>query len=380
MSEHPGDIEHVVEHRDGAARAGRLTVRGRPMTTPAFMPVGTYGSVKGVRPSELRAAGSQMILANAAHLHDRPGDQVVAKLGGLHALMGWDGPILTDSGGFQVFSLLDMAELDEGGVTFNSPIDGRKLRLGPKPVMDIQLALDSDVAMVFDHCPPLPADRELLDTAVRRTTRWAETALRHHRKRNHRGQALFAIVQGGLDDELRARSASELCAMPFDGFAVGGLSVGESPPQLQAAMARYAPLLPDDRLRYVMGIGRPADVVAAIAAGFDVFDSVMPTRNGRHGTLFTSRGVVNLRNRRWLEEAGPVDPECDCPACSQWSAGALRHLIKAGEELGRSLGSLHNLHVMHRLVADARRAIVEGRFAEFAARSRANDPALAGEP
>lgn len=379
MSATAGDIAWVREARDGAARAGRLTVRGRTMQTPAFLPVGTYGSVKGMTPAALREAGSSMILANACHLHDRPGADVVAQLGGLHAVMGWDGPILTDSGGFQVFSLLDVARLDDDGVSFRSPIDGRALRLGPREVVDVQLLLDSDIAMVFDHCPPLPSPPELLETAVRRTTDWAARALEHHRPRNTRAQALFAIVQGGLDDALRARSARELTALPFDGFAVGGLSVGEGSVELQAAMHRYAPLLPEERVRYVMGVGRPEDVLEAVSAGFDVFDSVMPSRNGRHGTLFTSRGVANLRNARWRTERGPVDPDCDCIACRDFSAGTLRHLVKAGEILGGMLGTAHNLRFLHRLVADARRAILEGRLAAFVdARRAAWRPAAAG--
>ena len=367
MSDVAGDIAHTLAAVDGSARAGRLTVRGRAMDTPAFLPVGTYGSVKGMTPQTLRDVGSTMILANACHLHDRPGADVVAALGGLHAFMAWDGPILTDSGGFQVFSMLDVAQLDDLGVSFRSPIDGRALRLGPREAVEIQLLLDSDIAMVFDHCPPLPAERALLETAVRRTSDWAAVALEHHRPRNERGQALFAIVQGGLDDALRQRSAEALLALPFDGYAVGGLSVGEGPVELQAAMTRYAPLLPSDKLRYVMGVGRPEDVLAAIAAGFDVFDSVMPTRNGRHGTLFTSRGVVNLRNLRWRTDTGPVDPACDCTACRDFSLGTLRHLVKANEPLGRALGTAHNLRFLHRLVADAREAIVAGRFADFRA-------------
>jgi len=358
-------LQFDVLAQSSEARAGQLVVRGRTLDTPAFLPVGTYGSVKGLPPDRLAAVGSRMILANACHLHDRPGDGVVAELGGLHRFMNWEGPILTDSGGYQVFSMLDIAELDEEGVNFRSPIDGRRLRLGPVESADIQLALDSDIAMVFDHCPPLPADPELLETAVRRTTRWARTALEHHRATSTRGQALFAIVQGGLDDALRRRSAEELTALDFDGFAMGGLSVGESPEQLHAASRAYAPLLPAHRLRYLMGIGRPRDVLEAIASGFDVFDCVLPTRNGRHGSLFTPEGTIHLRNKRFRSATGAADPECDCETCAQWDLGVLRHLVMAGEPLGRMLCSLHNLRFMHRLVADARVAVQEERFDAF---------------
>ncbi len=346
-----------------------MTVRGRSMQTPAFLPVGTYGSVKGVPPDRLAATGSQMILANACHLHDRPGEDVVAALGGLHRFMQWDGPILTDSGGFQVFSMLDVAKLDDQGVSFRSPIDGRTLRLGPIEAADIQLALDSDIAMVFDHCPPLPASRDLLETAVRRTTEWATRALKHHRATSQKGQALFAIVQGGLDDGLRELSAQQLTALDFDGFAVGGLSVGESPQDLRAATRKYAQLLPASRVRYLMGVGRPGDVLTAIGAGFDVFDCVMPTRNGRHGTLFTSSGTIHLRNKRFEKATGPADPECDCEACTDWSLGVLRHLVKAAEPVGRMLCSVHNLRFLHRLVEQAREAIAEDRYDAFLAAS-----------
>jgi queuine tRNA-ribosyltransferase len=347
--------------RVGAARAGTLNVRGKPLQTPAFLPVGTYGAVKGVPPTLLASLGTRMLLANACHLHDRPGADIVARLGGLHRLMGWDGLILTDSGGFQVFSLLERTQLDEQGATFRSPVDGRELRLGPTEAVDIQLALDSDIAMVFDHCPPLPSPREALERAVERTTRWARLARERHHERSTRGQALFAIVQGGLDDELRERSARELVALELDGYAIGGLSVGESKLELRGALQRYAPLLPADRLRYVMGVGAPGDVLAAICAGFDVFDCVLPTRNARHGTLFTRGGALHLRNARWRDVTGPVDEGCDCPACTGFPLGALRHLFMAGDPLAILLASAHNLRFMHRLVAAARNAILEGR-------------------
>ncbi len=354
----------VRQSRCGAARTGTLRVRGKTLRTPAFLPVGTYGAVKGLHPDLLTELGAGMLLANACHLMDRPGAETVATLGGLHRFMGWDGLILTDSGGFQVFSMLDIGSLDEDGVTFRSPVDGRPLRLGPDEMVDVQLQLDSDIAMVFDHCPPLPASRALLETAVERTTRWAARARKRHAGQGA-GQAQFAIVQGGLDDALRARSAEDLVALDFDGYALGGLSVGEAPRDLQAAVRRYAPLLPDDKLRYLMGVGRPEDVLVAIAAGIDVFDCVYPTRNGRHGTVFTDEGRIHLRNRRFRDQATPIDERCDCPACSRWSVGALRHLIMAGEPLGRSLCSAHNLRYLHRLVDDARQAIEADRLDAF---------------
>jgi len=348
--------------RCGPARAGLLTVRGRSVPTPAFMPVGTYGAVKGLMPDLLARVGSRILVANACHLHDRPGAETVAALGGLHRFMGWDGLLLTDSGGFQVFSMLQIARLDDEGVTFRSPVDGRSLRLGPAEAVDVQLQLDADIAMSFDHCPPLPAPPELLATSVERTTRWSRLARERHAARNARGQALFGIVQGGLDDALRRRSAAELIALDFDGYAVGGLSVGEASHELQGALARYAPLLPESRVRYAMGIGGPADVLAAIGAGFDLFDSVLPTRNGRHGTVFTGRGPLNLRATRHRLADGPLEPGCDCPACERWSVGALRHLFTSHDPLAGALCAAHNLRHLHRLVDEARRAIVAGEF------------------
>jgi len=347
--------------RAGCARAGVLRVRGKECPTPAFLPVGTYGAVKGVPPDLLARLGTRLVLANACHLHDRPGADVVARLGGLHRLMGWDGLILTDSGGFQVFSLLDSARLDDEGVTFRSPVDGRELRLGPRETVDVQLLLDADIAMAFDHCPPLPAAPELLALSVERTTRWTRLAAERHRARCVTGQAFFGIVQGGLDDGLRERSACGLRELDLDGYALGGLSVGEPNAALQAALPRYAPLLPADRVRYLMGVGRPADVLAAIAAGFDVFDCVLPTRNARHGTLFTRTGLVHLKNARWREERGPVEEGCDCPGCTQFPAGALRHLFTTGDPLAVALVSAHNVRCLHRLVADARANVLQGR-------------------
>ena len=356
MSRVPAVFERA--HQCGRARAGQVYLRGHEVPTPAFMPVGTYGSVKGMHPDDLASAGARILLANACHLHDRPGEDVVAGLGGVQRLMGWKGPVLTDSGGFQVFSMLHVAKLDEDGVSFRSPIDGRTLRLTPESVVDVQLALNSDVAMVLDHCPPLPAEARLLNQSVARTTRWARRARERHRAACVHGQAQFGIVQGGLDDALRARSAAELTELQFDGYAMGGLSVGEGSEALQAAATRYAPLLPPHKVRYLMGVGRPQDLLAAIAAGFDLFDCVLPTRNGRHGTVFRGHGVVHLRNARFRGALGPLDEQCDCRTCAEWDVGTLAHLIRASEPLGRSLCTLHNLRFLHRLMQRARDAIL----------------------
>ncbi len=362
----PGAATFRVEAASGSARAGTLTVRGKCLPTPAFLPVGTYGAVKGVPPDVLRRLGARLLLANACHLHDRPGEDVVAALGGLHRFMGWDGLLLTDSGGFQVFSLHGRARLDEDGVTFQSPVDGRPLRLGPVEAVAIQRRLDSDIAMVFDHCPPLPAPASLLAQAVDRTTDWAARAQRSHQASDARGQALFAIVQGGLDDALRRRSAEALAALDFDGYALGGLGVGETPFERQAALPRYAPLLPESRVRYLMGVGRPDDLLAAIAAGFDMFDCVLPSRNARHGALLTRQGTLHLRNAAYRTADGPVEPGCDCPACG-WPLGALRHLHLQGDPLAHMLCTSHNLRHLHRLVDGARAALLDGSWPVYLA-------------
>jgi queuine tRNA-ribosyltransferase len=284
--------------------------------------------------------------------------------------MGWDGPLLTDSGGYQVFSLQQLVQVDADGATLRSVVDGSAVRMTPESAIAIQAALGADIAMAFDHCPSDPTDRAQVEAACERTHRWLERCVRRHVELGgeERGQALFGIVQGGLDDALRERSAQALRELEFDGYAVGGLSVGEESAALQAALGRYAPLLPGDQVRYVMGIGRPLDLLVAIAAGFDLFDSVYPTRNGRHGTVFTPQGTRNLRNADLRREAGPIDRDCDCPACRGWSVGALRHLLTAADPLARMLCAVHNVRFVHRLVGEARRAIVEGRFEAFLAR------------
>jgi queuine tRNA-ribosyltransferase len=350
-------------HEDAASRArtARFTTPHGVVETPAFMPVGTQGTVKGVDPGRLRETGAQMILANTYHLALRPGEQTVAALGGLHKFMGWDGPILTDSGGFQVFSLAERMTLDETGARFRSHIDGAAVELTPERSIAIQEQLGSDVAMVFDHVVALPNSREVVADAMRRSIRWAE---RCRAAATRDDQAQFAIVQGGLDAELRAESAEKLVAMDFVGYAIGGLSVGEPPPEMYAALDVTTPLLPRDKPRYLMGVGRPIDLLEAIARGVDLFDCVMPTRNGRNALAFTDSGHVRLRNQQHALDREPLDSSCPCPACRH-SRGYLRHLFQANEMLGPMLVSMHNLTYYQRLLAEARREIAGNRFREM---------------
>jgi queuine tRNA-ribosyltransferase len=343
------------------ARRGTFTTPHGPVETPAFMPVGTQATVKGVDPGRLRETGAQMVLANTYHLALRPGEKTVAALGGLHEFMGWSGPILTDSGGFQVFSLADRMTVDEHGVRFKSHIDGSLVEITPERSIAIQEQLGSDVAMVFDHVVALPNAREVIADAMRRSVRWAArcqaAATRHD-------QALFGIVQGGLDAELRAESAAALVELNFPGYAIGGLSVGETPAEMYAAIELTAPHLPHDRPRYLMGVGRTIDLLEAISRGIDLFDCVMPTRNGRNALAFTDAGPLRLRNHQHALDRQPLDPTCPCRACRH-SRGYLRHLFQAGEMLGPMLVSIHNITYYQRLLSDARAAIEQGRYAAF---------------
>jgi queuine tRNA-ribosyltransferase len=349
------------------ARVGRMTLPGslgtpHEVETPIFMPVGTQGTVKAMSPSDLEGMKARIILGNTYHLYLRPGHQRVERLGELHRFMNWKGPILTDSGGFQVFSLAGLNQIDDEGVTFQSHIDGSRHRFTPELSMQIQRGLGSDIVMAFDQCPPYPASPEEVRTAMARTVRWAErglaVALKPHQMR-------FGIVQGGLYEELRRESARDICAMPYDGFAIGGLSIGESPDLMQK-MARFtAPLLPVDRPRYLMGVGRPEDLVEGVRAGIDLFDCVMPTRNARNGQLFTSRGKVNIKNAQYTDDSGPLDPECPCETCTQYSRAYLRHLFVAGEALSARLNTLHNLTYYLRLMEQMRAAIRENRFDDW---------------
>ncbi|WP_435022137.1 tRNA guanosine(34) transglycosylase Tgt [Tundrisphaera sp. TA3] len=360
----PVKFETIATDAASAARCGRLQTRHGSLDTPAFMPVGTLATVKGVTPDQLRATGSRMLLANTYHLALRPGDEEVAAMGGLHAFMDWDGPILTDSGGFQVFSLADRAKITEKGVAFRSHLDGRLLDLTPERAVQIQENLGADVAMCLDVCPALPASRETIAAAVDRTIRWAT---RCQQARTRADQALFGIVQGGAEEDLRGRCAEALIALDFDGYAVGGVSVGEDREQVRKALEVTTHLLPADRPRYLMGVGRPQDILDAIATGIDMFDCVLPTRNGRNATCLTMAGPVKLRNAGHRRDPRPIEEGCDCLACTRFSRAYLRHLFIANEMLGPILASIHNLRFLQRLTARAREAIRAGRFVQLRA-------------
>ncbi|MFG0335588.1 MAG: tRNA guanosine(34) transglycosylase Tgt [Maioricimonas sp. JB049] len=351
----------AVDERTGA-RAGLFHTPHGIVETPCFMPVGTRGTVKGVWPHQLREIGAQMILANTYHLALRPWEEVVAGLGDLHEFMHWDGPILTDSGGFQVFSLNTLRELTDDHVVFRSHIDGSLLELTPERAMRIQEQLGADCIMCLDECPPHDAPHEQLVAAVDRTTAWARRCRDAHQRDD---QALFGIVQGATSRELRERSADGLRPLDFPGYAVGGLSVGESPEEMYATLDFTVPLLPDDRPRYLMGVGRPIDILEGVLRGIDLFDCVMPTRNARNATAFTSRGPVKMRNLKHQNDVAPLDPDCDCPTCRSFSRGYLRHLFVTGEMLGGMALSVHNLAYYQRLVRDLRTAIKSSRVLEF---------------
>lgn len=362
-------LEKTTESAGAESRARAGTVElpgfdGKPhrIETPMFMPVGTVGTVKSLSPADLRRLGAQIILGNTYHLFLRPGHERVERFGGLHKFMNWDGPILTDSGGFQVFSLSELRKIDDDGVTFQSHIDGSRHRFTPEVSMAIQKALASDIVMAFDECPPYPATREQVERAMKRTLAWAKRGLAVELKPH---QTRFGIVQGGLYEDLRERSAKEITALPFDGFAIGGLSIGESPDLMQKMARHTAPFLPADRPRYLMGVGRPEDLVEGVRAGIDLFDCVMPTRNARNGSLFTSFGKVNIKNAKFADDARPLDPECDCEACTQHTRGYLRHLFVANELLGLRLASIHNLSYYIRIMKQMRRAIFENRFDDW---------------
>ncbi|QDT37835.1 Queuine tRNA-ribosyltransferase [Stratiformator vulcanicus] len=326
------------------------------------MPVGTLGTVKGLFPDQLRAVGTQKLLANTYHLALRPGAEVVEELGGLHRFMDWDGPILTDSGGFQVFSLAGLRDIDDERVVFKSHIDGSILELTPARAIEIQQQLGADCIMCLDECPPADAPIEQIAEAVRRTTLWAQLC-RDTQARDD--QALFGIVQGGIDQSQREKSADKLVPLDFPGYAIGGLSVGESPTEMYRTLDHTTPHLPSEKPRYLMGVGRPEDLVESVLRGIDLFDCVMPTRNGRNATAFTSTGRVKMRNRKHMRDDAPLDPACECPACTRYCRGYLRHMFIAGEMLGPILLSLHNIAFYHRTMSDLRVAILEGRADSF---------------
>jgi queuine tRNA-ribosyltransferase len=349
----------LIAEEDGARR-GRLHTAHGPIDTPAFMPVGTQATVKALSPDEVRALGAQVLLGNTYHLALRPGAERIARLGGLHRFMGWDGAILTDSGGFQVFSLDHLVSVTDDGATFRSHLDGSEQRFTPESVMGIQRELGSDIAMAFDQPVGWPTASAPAAEAMERTHRWAARCLETEPAA---GQLRFGIVQGGFDDDLRRQSAEVLGRLPFDGFGVGGLSLGEPKDVTYRLLSLQTAILPRDRPRYLMGVGTPADLVEAIARGIDMFDCVLPTRIARNGSVLTQGGRINLRNRRFIEDPGPPDASCDCYTCQRFSRAYLRHLFMAGEILGHRLASIHNLRMLVRLVEDVRGAIGRGKLA-----------------
>jgi queuine tRNA-ribosyltransferase len=358
----PGSFELLASHGD--ARSGRLWTAHGPVDTPCFMPVGTYGAVKGLDPDDLRACGSQIILGNSYHLGHRPGAARVAALGGLHRMMAWDRPILTDSGGFQVFSLRGLQRLDDTGVDYQTHFDGSRHRLTPESVLRTQAALGSDICMILDHCPPGDADARLMQQAVDRSTRWAHRAAELRAGLLAPGQLCFAIVQGGTDLRLRRQHLAELAGLPFEGLALGGLSVGEPIPAMHATLAEIAPEMPAERPRYVMGIGTPHDLLAAVRSGVDMFDCVMPSRHARNGQLFTFAGRLNIRQSRFRDDPEPADSGCACRACRSHSRAYLRHLHEQNDPLYGRLATIHNIFFFHQWVGALRTALRVGNFGE----------------
>ena len=366
----------LAKDRTTGARRGRLVTPHGVIETPVFMPVGTAGTVKGMTPGDLTGLGFDVILGNTYHLALRPGEGVIHALGGLHRFMNWERSILTDSGGFQVMSLAERRTISDDGVVFRSHLDGSRLEMTPERSMAIQDALGSDIAMAFDDCPALPSDRPRLEEAVRRTTRWAQKC-RAAFPRD--GRALFGIVQGGVEEALRRQSASEIVSVGFDGYAIGGVSVGESVEQSRSTAALTAPLLPEDRPRYLMGMGTPTDLVEMMAMGIDMFDCVLPTRNARNGMLFTTTGRLQIKRREYHDDPRPIDPSCGCPVCGSYSRAYLRHLYVSGEILSMRLNTLHNLHHYATLIRDAREAIEVGRYRDFMNGFRARSDGRTGE-
>lgn len=338
----------IQSEPNGRARQGRISLPHGTVRTPAFMPVGTRATVKGLLPGQVRESGAEIILGNTYHLLQRPGADVVAEFGGLHRFMGWDGPILTDSGGYQVFSLAELSRITDDGVTFRSHLDGHYLHMDPASAIAVQNRLGADIIMAFDHCPPGNADLALATQAVERTVRWARQCKQAHQRSD---QALFGIVQGGVYPELRAVCARQLMDMDFPGYAVGGLSVGDTYEQMVTVLDALVHTLPADRPRYLMGVGMPRDILAAVRAGVDMFDCVLPTRNGRNGCAFTARGTLKLRNEQYSRQQGPLEDGCPCPTCRQFSRAYIRHLFVVREMLGPILISIHNLWFFQRFMA-----------------------------
>jgi queuine tRNA-ribosyltransferase len=372
---------------EGAARRGRITMPRGVIETPAFMPVGTYGTVKAMTPEELDGIGAQIVLGNTFHLMLRPGTSIILAHGSLHGFMHWQRPILTDSGGFQVFSLKDLRKISEEGVRFQSPVDGSPVRLTPEDSMDVQRALGSDIAMCFDDCTPWPATEAQARESMERSMRWAARSHAHYYRDASQEPAglpprgnLFGIIQGGMHAPLRAASLEALVGIGFPGYAIGGLAVGEPEEVRLGVIENIEPLIPKDRPRYLMGVGRPEDLLAAVARGVDMFDCVMPTRHARNGHLFTRTGVLNIRNAAHASDTGPIDPECGCYTCRNYSRAYLRHLDKCNEILGSRLNTLHNLHFYLDLMRQMRQALDEGRFDAFCRETlarRSDSPAVA---
>ena len=358
-------VRYSLEKTSGKARAGVITTPHGEIYTPVFMPVGTQATVKTMTPEEVKAIGAEIILGNTYHLYLRPSDELVAKFGGLHKFMNWDKPILTDSGGFQVFSLGALRKIKEEGVYFSSHIDGSKHFISPEKSISIQNNLGSDIIMVFDECPPGLSDRKYIIDSIERTTRWAKRCIEANK--NPDKQGLFAIVQGGIYEDLRDQSLNELSVMDegFSGYAIGGLAVGEPREDMYRILDYITPKLPENKPRYLMGVGEPLDMLEAVANGVDMMDCVQPSRIGRHGTVFTKYGILVIKNAKYAEDPRPLDEDCDCYACKNYTRGYIRHLFKADEILGQRLATYHNLHFLIKMMNGARKAILEDKFAEY---------------
>ncbi len=357
-------MQFELDRQDGHARRGRLKFPRGTVETPAFMPVGTYGTVKGMLPRDIEGIGAQIILGNTFHLMLRPGTEVIKAHGDLHDFMQWSGPILTDSGGFQVFSLGDIRKITEEGVSFRSPIDGSPVFLGPEEAMQVQRDLGSDIVMIFDECTPYPATEDEARKSMELSLRWAARSKTAH---GDSPSALFGIVQGGMYESLRRESLAGLTDIGFDGYAIGGLSVGEPKDDMLRVLSALAPHMPTEKPRYLMGVGKPEDLVEGVRRGVDMFDCVMPTRNARNGHFFTREGVIKIRNARHRHDTGPLDPHCDCYTCQNFSRSYLHHLDKCGEMLGAQLGTIHNLRHYQSLMAGLRAALDKGELESFVA-------------
>ena len=368
-------LRFSVSSTDGLARRCTLQFPRGEVQTPVFMPVGTYGSVKGLNPQQINEIGADIILSNTFHLMLRPGTEVINRHGDLHQFIGWDKPILTDSGGFQVFSLGDMRKISEEGVKFRSPIDGSEIFLGPESAIEVQHKLGADIIMAFDECTPYPVNENTARESMELSTRWAARCKVAH---GNNSAALFGIIQGSMYKNLRDESLSALVEMDFDGYAIGGLSVGESKGEMADVIEYCSPRMPEDKPRYLMGVGTPTDIVHAVTHGIDMFDCVMPTRNARNGHLFTSKGLLRLRNSRYRDDTDPLDRDCACYTCQNFSRAYLHHLDKCKEILGSQLNTIHNLHFYQQLMASLRSVIEQGRLSAFASQFQQDQAQLEG--